>query len=292
MSTTTNSGQVKRTPSHNTSWNEEFSKRLPHVFVGIVAFGDIAPEIYESHVLWAIAQGARLKGKFHVSFGIATRKEQYRARNFLIDAAQREGADFMLMIDDDQTLHENVDIIEKFWELGKDIAGGLYYQRGGCYHPVIMKEFPTPNGHKKVRFYHPDEVPTEPTPVDVLGGGCHWVRMEVFDKIKQPFFWPYPVEFDSRGQIGSQHLVYVPDPVYGLDVDFCMRVRALGYECWLHPGIVLGHLSHSREVLDASSRPNQEEIAQTFEYQNYWANVHGAGVATPRRKEVDNPQGS
>jgi len=257
--------------SKNEEWNERFENRPPHVYVGICSFGDIPSEIYESHMLWALQQGARHFGKFAVSFGMSRRSEQYRARNKLIRYAQQEGADFMLMIDDDQTLHDCPDIIDKFWELGQPIAGGLYYNRGGLYWPVVMKEFEGANGMKQARFMSRDEIPTEPAPVDVLGGGCHWVDMEVFDKLKEPHFWPFPADDD-----GGPEVVYYPHPRYGLDIHFCMKARASGYECWLHPGVKLGHLKHEREVIDHDNIPSIDEVKSDERYQGYLSSVYGA----------------
>jgi hypothetical protein len=256
---------TKRLRSKNENWNERFANRLPHVFVGIVAFQDIPHEIYLSHMLWAIQLGARLKGQFRVSFGMATRKEQYRARNFLVGQAEKEGADFLLMIDDDQTLHEHPDIVEKFYELGQPIAGALYYQRGGAFHPVIMKEFRGAGGTRRYRFVKPSELPTKPAPVDVLGGGCNWFDVPTLGRFKQPHWWPYP----------SQE-VFVPNPDYGLDVEFCQKARDMGLECWLDPSIIVGHLTHDREVIDASSRPAQEVIESGPEWRNYMVAVAGS----------------
>lgn len=216
-------------------------------------------------MLWLAQVVAALKGKVHLSIGMATRKEQYRARNSLVGQAEIEGADFLLMIDDDQTLHNCPDMIEKFYELGKPIAGGLYYQRGGCYHPVVMKEFLGVSGSTRYRFLRPDELPKEPGPVDVLGGGCHWLDMTTLARFKQPHWWPYPEE-----------VVYVPDPTYGLDVDFCRKAKALGYECWLHPDVKLGHLATEREILDEKTRPSQESIEQSHEWNSYLTGLAGS----------------
>lgn len=267
---------MKRQPSNSEDWNQRFQTRLPKIFIGICSFGEIPHEIYYSHMLWAIQQGARHFGRFELSFGMATRSEQYRARNKLIRSAHQEGADFLLMIDDDHTLHDCVDIIDKFWELGQPIAGGLYYNRGGAYWPVVMKEFKGPNGMIHVRFLTHDEVPTEPTPVDVLGGGCHWVEMSVFDKMKEPHFWPFPA---SEG--GGPLEVYYPHPRLGLDVYFCMKARQLGYECWLHPGIKLGHLRHEREEITHDSLPPMDEIKASEEYQEY---VSSIAIAHPNNR--------
>ena len=254
-----------RLVSRNEAWNERFKNKLPHVFIGIVAFQDIPHEIYLSHMIWALRLGARLDGIARISFGIATRKEQYRARNFLVRQAETEGADFLLMIDDDQTLHNCADMIEKFYELGQPIAGGLYWQRGGAYHPVVMKGYKGNGGKQRYRFYWPHEVPTEPAPVDVLGGGCNWFDMEALGRFKQPHWWPHPEE-----------VVFVPHPDYGLDVEFCMKAKALGYECWLHPEVEIGHLSHDRTVICRETRPAQEEIEKSPEWTEYMASYAGS----------------
>jgi len=259
---------VSRLISKNPEWNERFKGRLPTVFIGIVAFQDIPHEIYLSHMIWALRMAARLDGKFRISMGMATRKEQYRARNHLVQQAEIEGADFLLMLDDDQTLHTCPEMIELFYELGQPIAGGLYWQRGGCHHPVIMKGYKGPGGKQKYRFYWQHEIPTEPAPVDVLGGGCHWLDMTALGQMKQPQWWPIPGD--------PENVICLPNPDYGLDVDFCQKARAIGYECWLHPGIRLGHLVHDRTILTEDSRPSQEEIERTEEWTNYMASVAAA----------------
>jgi len=271
MSSKTNTGWTKLQPSKNAEWNKRFADRPPHVFVGICSFGEIPHEIYLSHVLWAMQTGQRYSGRVAISFGMATRSEQYRARNKLIRNAHAEGADFLLMIDDDQTLHESIDIIDKFWELGQPIAGGLYYNRGGAYLPVVMKEHRGPNGLRHARFMTHEEIPTEPAPVDVLGGGCHWVDMKVFDKMREPHFWPFPA---NEG--GGPLEVYYPHPRLGLDVHFCFRARDLGYECWLHPGVKLGHLKHEREIVNQASLPPLDELRQQPEYVEYMGTIKGA----------------
>lgn len=222
-------------------------------------------------MLWALQQGVRHAGQFEISLGMATRSEQYRARNKLIRNAHAEGADFLLMIDDDQTLHECPDIIDKFWELGKPIAGGLYYNRCGAYFPVVMKEFKGPNNRMHVQFIEHDDIPTEPAPVDVLGGGCHWVEMNVFDKLKEHHFWPFPAD-----EGGGPLEVYYPHPTLGLDIHFCMRARQLGYECWLHPGVKLGHLRHEREVITHDTLPPLEKIRESDEYREYRNTMNSA----------------
>jgi len=277
MSLTTLSGWTKRKPSKNSEWNERFARQLPHVFIAVIAFDNISIEAYQSHIQWFTQAGARLQGKFRLSFGCQgfARKEQYRVRNGALLAAQQAGADFLIMLDDDQTLDYCPDMVEKFWELGQPVAGGLYYHKGAQYHPVVMKEFRGSGGRRKYRYLHPSEIGEEPMPVDVIGGGCHFLDMRVFDKVKEPHHWPYP--HDNA---------FVPHEYFGLDVHFCQKMKDAGIQPWLHPGVHLGHISHEHKVIDKFSRPPQEQIEQDPEYKEYWLKVFGEGIGNERVRDA------
>ena len=255
-----------------------FKDRLPRVFVGICAFGDIPHEAFKQFMVWWGATCGRLAGKVELSFGLSPRKEQYRARNALVKAAEMYCADFLLMLDDDQLMRDTPDCLQKFMDFGAPIMGGLYWQRGGLYHPVVMHEDALPLEQKGYRFYHPREIPARgeaPVKVDVVGHGCMWVDMAVYNKLQQPHHWPYPEE-----------VVFVPDDTMGLDVHFCRRAREeLGEDVYLMPDIRIGHLSHQPEAIDEYSRPPQDEIDASGEAHEYWNTVHSR-----RLKETSNGQ--
>lgn len=248
-------------------FDARFENRKPKIFVGIVSFGDIPKEAFASWLMFWGHMCAKYTKDFDLLAEVSPRKEQYRARNYLVESARQNGADFMLMLDDDQMPHLCNDMLELFWELGQPIAGGLYFQRGGLYHPVVMKEYHGPDNDLRYRFLHVDELPDGPAPVDVVGHGCHFVDMDVFDKIKEPFHWPYPHE-----------AVFVPDDTLGMDVDFCRKVRALGYEVWLHPYVHIGHLSIDRSSVDWRTRPPQQQIENSPLWQEYHAKLYDRGL--------------
>ena len=62
----------------------------------------------------------------------------------------------------------------------KGIVGGLYYQRGGAYSPVIMQQSKDKSGYYCLTH---EEVSGRLQKVDVTGGGCMLMRKEIFDKI-------------------------------------------------------------------------------------------------------------
>ena len=241
-----------------------------NVFIGCVAYGDVDPTVLQSMFLWATHNGANYRDDYRIYFSVASKKEQYRARNALVKQAREVNADVLLMVDDDQTPHHTLDCLKRFEMLKQPIAGGLYYQRGGAYHPVVMKEFKGLNNTRKYRFYHVSELPKKPGPVDVLGGGFNWIEMSVFDKIREYYWWPTP-----------RYVSFVPDSMLGLDVHFCQKAREAGYECWLDPNIHVGHVSYDRLEVSRNSRPSQEWIEQQPAYRIYQETVYGLADWNP-----------
>jgi hypothetical protein len=241
----------------------KFAERKPRIFVGVCAFGDFSPEAFTSFVVWWGATCARYRDRFELHFGITARKEQYRGRNALVRGAEQMGADYLLMIDDDQTPHVTPDLLGQFADFGAPVMGGLYFQKGELYHPVLMHEEMCADGKIHFRFYRPEEVPTEPTTVDVAGHGCMWVDMDIYARLKEPHHWPFPHE-----------VCFLPQTDMGLDVHFCHRVRhELDEEVWFLPGCHVGHISNERKVVTKDSRPAQSIIDATPEATKYWNTV-------------------
>ena len=84
------------------------------------------------------------------------------------------------------------------------------------------------------------------------------------NRMAEPHWWPYPTE-----------AVFVPDETYGMDIQICRRLREAGHECWLHPGIKLGHVSQDRNVITEETRPPQALLEQQPWYKEYWLSVTG-----------------
>lgn len=217
-----------------------FAGRKPRIAIGFVAYGDIDAGVHESCMHWAIQQGARYANVFELYLNVATRREQYRARNALVLEARKVGADFMLMLDDDHTIGDAPDMIRDFFAEEKPFQGGLYVQRKrGEIQPVIQKYVPA---HDLCRWITPDELPAESGPVDVLGGGVNWIDCTVFDFMAMPHWWPFPDD--------NREIVFLPHPRFGLDMQFCLRIkRELGIDPWLNLKVQVGHAIYEREIV-------------------------------------------
>lgn len=231
-------------------YSTRFANRKPRVCIGFLAFGDIAAEVLESAMFWAFYNGRTYADQFEVHFAMATRREQYRARNALVQEAQKVNADFILMLDDDHTLMDCPDLLKHFYEEEKPFQGGLYVQRRkDKIQPVIQKW----NRETGIcDWVNMEDLPPFPGgPVDVLGGGVNWIDMSVFDFLADPFWWPYP---------SNERVVWFkPHPMYGLDLHLSMRIQEqCKIQPWLNRKVVLGHVTSEREIVRPAESPGHQ----------------------------------
>ena len=212
-------------------------ERRLKVFIGIPAYSSVPGETLEDYMRFCYHLGRR-NTEFDFFLGIKTKSEQFRARNSLVEGALQVGADYLLMLDDDHVIDwrgsqgpsDAYDLVKKLIAHKKDIVGALYYHRGGECLSVLMKE------GKDGGFYYmrDDEITGGLQEVGVQGGGCMLINMNVFSRIKSPWFEP---EFK-----------------YGTDVQICQKAREQGYSVWCDTSIVLGHVKSTREVVTPENR--------------------------------------
>lgn len=206
----------------------------PKILIGIPGFAGIVPEAQESFARMIFRCGRDLP-QYDFALEIIVKREQFRARNTLIDAAIASGCDYLLMLDDDMIVPPN--LVSRLLAHDKDVVGALYWQRGGAFHPVLMHMIEQPTGEFLPRFYDPfDPVVTQPGlyPVDVIGGGCMLFKVDTFHKLTPPYFW-------WESQLGT-------------DIAICMRFKAVGVQIWVDTSIELGHMS-DRQVVTGKSIP-------------------------------------
>ncbi len=79
-----------------------------------------------------------------------------------------------------------------------------------------------------------DELRGELQEVAVQGGGCMFLRMSMFDRIKGPWFEP---EFD-----------------FGTDIQICKKARAADFKVCCDTSIHIGHVLSRREVVTVQNR--------------------------------------
>jgi len=145
------------------------------------------------------------------------------ARNNLVkQALSNPNYTHMLMIDDDMTFQQ--DFAKKLLDHDVDVVGGLAFKRREGYHPCVYR--------KKDDIYVP-MVPKIFQEVDVVGSGGILIKMEVFKKLKFPWFETF---YDKKGQLWS------------VDFDFCIKAKKAGFKIFCDPDAEMGHIGDAPEI--------------------------------------------
>ena len=225
--------------------------RRKHIHIGIATFADVDPEVMASMMSWSFHLGRRMR-EYDFSNSIAPKMAQWRAKNQLVENAKYMRADYLLVLDDDMLLNIDMDWMRVLLKHDKDVIGPIYFQRGGNYHPVIMKAIRGTRAHKNelhFEFYERGELSDGLMQVDVLGGGCQLIKMEVFTKIISPYFFE--------------------NGVHGQDVYFCQKVREAGMESYVDTSVQVGHMVRDRYTLTRETLPSDDFIKSTPYYKLY-----------------------
>jgi hypothetical protein len=217
------------------------------IVIGLPMYQDISPENKVDSMRFAFVLGRHYpEWEFMLSW--RTKAEQFRARNFIVNKAREQDAEFLLFLDDDQIidwigtagnapylfLKTLLAHMEDDPKLG--IVGALYYQRGGgMYKPVLMHDV----GDDAAVFYDDHEIKGSLQEVDIQGGGAMLLRMKMFDKMKEPYFKPETLEDPSTR---------------GTDLQICRKAREYGWKVACDTSIILGHEHSDRIIVSPNNR--------------------------------------
>lgn len=207
----------------------------PRVLIGVPGYNGIVPKAQEAFMAMMLWSGKHLP-QYDFAFTLVPKREQFRARNLLITEAQAAQCDYLLMLDDDMLPPK--DLLARLLAHGKPVVGALYYQRGGAYHPVIMRETTVAGDLKKFAFVGLyDPILTEPGlhQVDIIGGGCMLFDVSVFDTLQKPYFW-------------WEHNL-------GTDISICHRLREAGVAIYCDTGLEIPHVDEDGKVITRASIP-------------------------------------
>lgn len=151
------------------------------------------------------------------------------ARELLAEYALENGADYLLMADDDMVIPPDSlnMLMEPFAQDDVALTGALYYSRDGL-RPMAVDD------------WNPDDTTSAAIPafdqqsavsVGGVGFGLVLIRMSVLARMERPFFATqvYIERAAARVRICNE------------DYLFCHRLRALGHRVMLHSGVRCGH---------------------------------------------------
>jgi hypothetical protein len=144
-------------------------------------------------------------------------------RNSIVEGAIEAGCSHLIMMDTDMTYP--IDVITKLLSHKLPVVGALCYRRYPPFDPLMYR------GEINNFFTIEDWVNGDLVEVDATGTGCLLCDMEVYYKIKPPWF-----EFPNN-----------PDPnisgVVGEDIWFCKKLKDAGYKIFVDTEVSAGHLS-------------------------------------------------
>jgi 2-polyprenyl-3-methyl-5-hydroxy-6-metoxy-1,4-benzoquinol methylase len=206
------------------------------ILIGIPCFDGVPADTLEDYMRFAYYLGRRYT-EYNFCLAIKAKTEQFRARNAIVQEALKVNADYLFFLDDDHIIDVDgmlgpsakYEFLRKMIEHDKDIVGGLYWQRGGTYSPVALNRV----DDIQYRLLEPFEITGDLQKVDVVGGGCMLINMDVFEKIDEPYF--------------------EPEHTYSTDIQLCRAAAEKGCEVWLDSSIEIGHVVKERAVLHSGN---------------------------------------
>lgn len=215
------------------------------LLIGIPGYNGIMPECQEN-IIGMIYRTVK-ETDLQIGIKVVVKREQWRARNTLVTAALAGRFDYLLMLDDDMLVPHN--LITSLLAHDKDVVGGLYYQRGGHYRPVIMDLIENEYGEINSRFWqaYDDRIVNDRGlhQVDIIGGGCMLFKTHVFEKMNHPIF-----QWEREA---------------GTDVAICYQLKQSGFKVYCDTSIELGHVG-DRQVITSRTVPmNGRIIRETTE---------------------------
>ena len=150
-----------------------------------------------------------------------------QGRIYCVVQAMKNKSDWILYCDDDMILEK--DTLDRLLAHGKEIVGVNSYSRTLPLSTTLMMtndkgEYKDPSKHTEWEM----RVPEELFEVLAIGTGVALIKMEVFEKLKKPWF---KFEMHPDGWMKQ-----------GEDAWFCSQARKAGYKIWADGSLKIGHI--------------------------------------------------
>lgn len=198
-------------------------------------------------------------------------------RNETVAYALKEGFDYTIWFDFDQTFPEDMCI--KLLQHDLPIVTGMYFGKSTPYHPII---FNCVNEDKReFKHFRPlVEFPeSELFYADMIGMGCVAIKTEVFKALEQPFF---KYQEHPRETIAKDWEFRVENKINDVseDVWFWKEVRQkTDYKIVVDPSIQCGHLSEieiGKEIFMGYLEGSKQAYVEKYgmdKFKEKWAGI-------------------
>jgi predicted SAM-dependent methyltransferase len=145
------------------------------------------------------------------------------ARNFIVEQALKDGVEWLLFLDYDVAPPANA--LVKLLDLKTDIAAGVYNSKAVPSYPLIYV--------KGWNYAFEDWIEGDLIKADGAGMGCTLIKMDVFKKIKRPWFRTVkgysPHNLEILGHLTE-------------DIYFCEKAKAAGYDIIIDTSVQCSHV--------------------------------------------------
>lgn len=155
-------------------------------------------------------------------------KDISKQRDYCAQAALQIGAKYLWFVDDDtvpppNTLKRLIYVLDNNPDIA--VVGGIYVTKNDPPQPVVFR------GMGLGSFWHWKK--GDVFEVTGMGAGCMLINTEIFKKIGDPPYFPWPTNdsYDSS----------IPSTSVSEDISFCNKVRATGYRVFAHGAILCDH---------------------------------------------------
>jgi GT2 family glycosyltransferase len=149
----------------------------------------------------------------------------YDAREKLVEYAQSVNADYIFFLDSDMVPPS--DTIQSLVAHDKDIISGMIFRRKYPFQPCFYMKCDLTKTNEPI-FEGPMEPEKWPKSgafeFEGFGLACCLIKMDVFDNIKKPYFFPRP-------NVGE-------------DLTFCLKAKKAGYKMWVDFGVDCAHMGN------------------------------------------------
>ncbi len=195
----------------------------PRVFVSVPCVdGFIHHELALRLIQWSHNDNFQVKIQFYPNLMPLDNARNVAVKEFL------EGYhDYFFHVDDD--IVPPVNCIEELLKSGKEVIAPLCFTMKqddkGIWFPMVVAH--RYDEKREYRPYVPAENPNGIHETDVVTGGCHLVKREVFEKLERPYYFTY----HKNGLVE-----------YSEDFVFSQQCQKAGYKLYTHYGLHCKHI--------------------------------------------------
>jgi len=173
-------------------------------------------------VLHMERQGVEILTSYAQCSNVTKARNMVLGENKLLDG---EPYDYMMWIDSDTVWKP--EHIDELILADKDIISGLVPIDDGNNFGV--GHFRRNGRLESLNWSQP--LALAPMEVGYAGFAFLLVKPGIFEQLGYPYFMQTPLMVEGTDQ----------PTLYGEDVEWCLRVKQLGFKIWAHPSVVLGH---------------------------------------------------